>query len=97
MLYVLLIVGCIATGAALVGGGDGRAWAAAASLAATTIVAYVLSRTVGLPQVADDIGNWGEPLGIASMFVEGAVVALATTRLLAFAPVVRRELVPARG
>ena len=97
VLYVLLIIGCIATGAALVRGGDRLAWAAAAFLPAVTIVAYVLSRTVGVPQRADDVGNSGEPLGIASLFVVSAVVGLATSRLRAFAPAVRRELVPARG
>jgi hypothetical protein len=44
----------------------------------------------------DDIGNWGEPLGIASLFVETSLVALATG-VLAWLP--RRQfvaLVPAR-
>jgi hypothetical protein len=41
------------------------------------LAGFVLSRTTGLPQATDDIGNWGEPLGIASMFVEGALIALA--------------------
>jgi hypothetical protein len=37
----------------------------------------VLSRTTGLPQANGDIGNWTEPLGLASLFVEGCVVALS--------------------
>jgi hypothetical protein len=41
----------------------------------------VISRAVGLPQGADDIGNWAEPLGLASLFVEGTLVALAATVL----------------
>ena len=51
-------------------------WQAAAGLSASVILGYVLSRTTGLPQATDDIGNWSEPLGIASLFVEGAVIAL---------------------
>jgi hypothetical protein len=41
------------------------------------LTGFVLSRTTGLPQATGDIGNWSEPLGIASMFVEGALIALA--------------------
>jgi hypothetical protein len=37
----------------------------------------VISRTVGLPQGADDIGNGTEPLGMASLFVGGTLVGLA--------------------
>ena len=39
----------------------------------------MLSRTTGLPNAMDDIGNWTEPLGLASLFVEGGVVAIAGT------------------
>jgi hypothetical protein len=49
---------------------------AAAGLAALVFVGYVISRTVGLPDGADDIGNWTEPLGLASLVVEGMVVAV---------------------
>ena len=50
-------------------------------LSSGAIVAFVLSRTVGLPQGADDIGNWTEPLGMASLFVEGSLVALSAAAL----------------
>jgi hypothetical protein len=76
-LYVGLIAGCLATAWALVHSSDLRAWAAAAALPAGAVVAFVVSRTLGLPQGADDIGNWTEPLGLASLFVEGTLVALA--------------------
>ena len=75
-LYVGLITGCVVAGAVLIRRSDPRAWAAAAMLASGAIVAFVVSRTIGLPQGADDIGNWAEPLGLASLFVEGALVAL---------------------
>ena len=77
LLYVALILGCVGTAGALVRTSDRRAWLAAAALPLGAIVAYIASRTVGLPQGADDIGNWNEPLGTASLFVEGALVALA--------------------
>jgi hypothetical protein len=76
-MYVGLIAGSILTAGALIRGSDSRAWLAAALLPLGAIVGYALSRTVGLPQAMDDIGNWGEPLGMASLFVEGSLVALS--------------------
>ena len=97
-LYVGLIVGCVGAAAALIRAGDRRAWTAAALLAAGAMLAYVVSRTIGLPQGADDIGNWNEPLGIASLFVEGALVALCWERLRSFSFVpYGRALVSARA
>ena len=76
-LYVALIVGSLGAAGALVRDDDRRAWTAATVLSLGAMVAFVLSRTVGLPQGADDIGNWTEPLGLSSLFVEGTLVALA--------------------
>jgi hypothetical protein len=60
-------------------------WTAAAGLAAATIFAFIASRTVGLPGPGGngDVGNWTEPLGIASLLVEGVVLmasGVAATR-----------------
>jgi hypothetical protein len=76
-LYVGLIAGCVLTAGALLGTSDTRAWRAAAALPLGALTGYVVSRTIGLPGGADDIGNWTEPLGLASMFVEGSLAALA--------------------
>ena len=80
-LYVGLILGCVVAAGALIRSSDRRAWTAAALLSLGAIVAFVISRTVGLPQGADDIGNWSEPLGLASLFVEGSLVALSASAL----------------
>jgi hypothetical protein len=71
------MVASVAVAFSLLHSGSARAWAAAGLLAAATLVGFVLSRTTGLPNASEDIGNWTEPLGLASMFVEGAVVILA--------------------
>jgi hypothetical protein len=80
-MYVGLIVGSVGLAGAFVRTSDDRAWGAAAALAASVLVGYTLSRTTGLPQASDDIGNWGEPLGIASLFVEGGVLSLSAAVL----------------
>jgi hypothetical protein len=77
VLYLGLIVGCLLTAAALVRSSDPRAWLGALLLPVGAMLGYVISRTVGIPGGADDIGNWTESLGLASLFVEGALVALA--------------------
>jgi len=81
-LYLALMVASVALASAVIWTSDTRAWVAAALLPALVIVAYVLSRTSGLPGSTDDIGNWGEPLGIASLFVEGSLVALSSSVLI---------------
>jgi hypothetical protein len=76
-LYVALILGCATAAATLIHSSDPRAWTAVALLPLGAIVGYTLTRTVGLPQATGDIGNWGEPLGMASLFVEGSLVTLS--------------------
>jgi hypothetical protein len=82
-LYVGLIAGCLLTGAALVHSSARRAWLAAALFPLGAISGFVWSRTVGLPGGGDEIGNWTEPLGLASLFVEGSLVTLAAAVLQA--------------
>jgi hypothetical protein len=80
-MYIALIVGCIAVGGALIHSGSRKAWAACAGLSLSVLIGFVLSRTTGLPNATGDIGNWGEPLGMASMFVEGTLFVLASSVL----------------
>jgi hypothetical protein len=76
-MYMALIAGSLVTAAAVLLSRSRLPLAGAAALAASAAVGYVLSRTTGLPNATGDIGNWTEPLGLASLFVEGAVVAVA--------------------
>jgi hypothetical protein len=81
-LYVALIVGCLVAARRLILVGDSTAWLLAGGLAALTLLAYAISRSIGLPASTDDIGNWTEPLGLASLFVEGAISLLSLDRYL---------------
>jgi hypothetical protein len=82
VLYLALMVSSVALAGFLIGTSDTRVGAAATILSALVIVGYVLSRTTGLPHSSDDVGNWGEPLGMASLFVEGSLVTLGSGVLL---------------
>lgn len=53
------------------------AWAGAATLCLGAVGAYLVSRSIGLPSLGDDIGDWLNPLGIVAVLCETAVVALA--------------------
>jgi hypothetical protein len=75
--YLLLIVGTIATAAVLIRHDSRRAWMAAVILAGATWLGYALSRTTGLPSATDDVGNWFEALGLASLFIEACVVLVS--------------------
>ena len=80
-MYIALIVGCVATAGAVLFTRTRAAFLVAAGLAASAAAGYVLSRTTGLPNATGDIGNWTEPLGLASLFVEAAVAAVAHRRV----------------
>ena len=58
-------------------------WAAAVLLGAGPFIAYVASRTVGMPGDPGDVGNWGDWVGTVSLFVEAALVLLSASMLLA--------------
>jgi hypothetical protein len=85
-LYVALMAASLIIGAALLHTESRLAWLAAGALAASAMVGYILSRTVGLPLANGDIGNWGEQLGLAALFIEGCVVALSVYRLVLIRP-----------
>lgn len=76
-MYVALMAASIATAGAVLFARSRAGFVVAGGLAASAIGGYVLSRTTGLPSATSDIGNWTEPLGLASLFVEGTVAAVA--------------------
>ncbi len=80
--YLGLIAGCVLVAEGLIRAENRQLWLAAGGLALATLVGFVINRTVGMPGATDDIGNWSEPLGIASLFVEGVVVLLAGLGLI---------------
>jgi hypothetical protein len=85
-MYVGLMLSCLALAATLLHTHAREAWIATIALPASAIAGFVLTRTTGLPQAHGDVGNWSEPLGLAALFVEGAVIAIAGYALLALRP-----------
>jgi hypothetical protein len=75
-LFVALAAVCLALAVRLWLGLDRWAWVAVAAVSAGAIAGYVLSRTTGLPGATDDIGDWANPLGVAALAVEAALIVL---------------------
>ncbi|GAC1326699.1 MAG: hypothetical protein NVSMB13_12170 [Mycobacteriales bacterium] len=77
VLFVLLSGTCLALAGA-VWAGRGRAVAAtAAAVCGAAVLGYLASRLVAFPMLADDVGNWLEPLGVVSVLSELLVVGSA--------------------
>lgn len=63
VLFIVLTVASFALAAVLALGDVAAAYLSTAAVMGLALLAYVISRTVGLPQIGDDIGNWlGNPL-----------------------------------
>jgi hypothetical protein len=87
LMFTALIVGCCLAVAALIYRPNTGIWLLAGLCGVAPLFFYVISRTVGLAGANDDIGNWTEPLGLASLGTEStlalvALAALAVSRLL---------------
>lgn len=86
VLFLVLGVAFLALAGVLVEWDTSLAWSGAAGVNALALSAYVLSRSVGLPQLGDQVGNWAEPLGLvaiaaeALLVIEGASVLLSGCR-----------------
>jgi len=81
--FVLVTIAGLTLGTWLLTDDTAGVWAATAAVAVLALAAYVLSRTVGLPQIGDDIGNWGEPLGVVAIVFEALMVVAAVPALAA--------------
>jgi len=81
VLFIALTVACGACAVLLVLHDNPLVWTVAGGVAALAVIAYVLSRTVGLPQIGDDVGNWSDALGTTALLTEGLTVVLAALAL----------------
>ena len=75
--YAALIAASVAVAAWLLATGDVGAWVAAGLLSVAVILGYAFTRFVGTTFDNQDVGNWSCMLGLASLFVEAALLALS--------------------
>jgi hypothetical protein len=81
VLFVILTVACLALGYAALVWDSPAVYLAAAMTCGLAIVGYGATRLVAFPLLADDVGNWLEPLGVLSVTTESVVVAVVATAL----------------
>jgi hypothetical protein len=77
VLFIVLSVVSIALAALVMVRDVPLVWVASGTVALLAVAGFLVSRTVGLPQIGDDIGNWTEPLGYPALVGEVATVVLA--------------------
>jgi hypothetical protein len=82
VLYILLMVVTLFASGILLRTDSRVTWMLAGATAGLTLVGYVLSRTTGLPGFPDNVGNWREPLGLASLWVEALVLVLSVYEVI---------------
>lgn len=77
ILFILNGVGAIVAAIGIYRGVKSWGWSLGLVVAAGALIAYIISRTVGLPGLEAEPDAWFEPLGLASMIVEALFTALA--------------------
>jgi hypothetical protein len=80
-MFASLIVGCLLATVALVHRSTLLVWVLAGLCGLAPIAGYVVSRRYGLAGATDDIGNWSEPLGLASLSTECSLVLMSAYAL----------------
>lgn len=81
--YWILEIIAIVTAIALIYNRSVRlSWFVAIGVGLGPMIGYILSRGPGLPDYKDDMGNWGEPIGVFSLIAEAILIVLAVTFFL---------------
>ena len=77
--YLLLIAGAVVVGARLVKGHRNalHLWLPVAGLGTAVAMGYGFTRLFSTPLDRADVGNWSCELGLAALFVEGVLIAIA--------------------
>jgi hypothetical protein len=82
VLFIALSASALVLAILLVFRGDLVVWTMSAALVLSALLAYIASRSIGLPSLEDDVGDWLNPLGIAALGVEAVAVLQCATVLV---------------
>ncbi len=91
VLFIVLTAACFGLAATALVFDSAAVYAASVVTCGLAIVGYAATRLVAFPMLADDVGNWLEPLGVVSIASELAVVACALAAVRR--PVIRTAVI----
>ena len=77
ILFIALTAACFTLAATALVVDSAAVYAAASVTCGLAVLGYAATRLVAFPMLADDVGNWLEPLGVASIVSESVVVLAA--------------------
>lgn len=82
VLFILLSVVAVLLAVAVMVVDTDTVWLMAGAVCFASVLAFLASRTIGLPQMRQDVGMWTEePLGLPAVASEALVAALAWIQL----------------
>jgi hypothetical protein len=79
--FILLSVVCVVLAVVILFVDHASVWMLSGAVCLAAVVAFLASRTIGLPQIGDDVGNWTEPLGFPAVASEVLMAVLAYAHL----------------
>ena len=77
VLFIVLSAACVALASAAISWDTPVVYALSVLTCGLAVLGYVATRMVAFPMLADDVGNWAEPLGLLSVGSETVVVIAA--------------------
>jgi hypothetical protein len=80
-LFIALSAVCLVLAVAILFVDSPGVWVVSGAVCLAAVVGFLASRTIGLPQIGDDVGNWTDPLGFPAVLSEVLMVALAWVHL----------------
>ena len=95
--FIVLTAACFALAVAALVLDTRAVYAASAATCSLAIIGYAATRLVAFPMLADDVGNWLEPLGVLSVASEAVVVVASLLGLRRHRRGAHRSLVAGRA
>ena len=81
VLFILLSIACTVLAAVAVFYDTAEVYVLSALVCCAAVLGYAATRVVAFPQLADDVGHWLDPYGVAAITAESVVVTLAVIAL----------------
>jgi hypothetical protein len=84
--FIVLTAACFVLGVAALACDSAAVYGLTVVTCGLALLGYAATRLIAFPQLADDVGNWFEPLGLVSVVAETVAVLAAASALRTVAP-----------